>query len=85
MVLRRRHHPRRNYLYAQTTDRKPMLRINHLIADIQRNGRRGTDKPETLKYALHGYWSRRVTVEHRLVYTIVDDAFRIAQCRLHYS
>ena len=60
-----------------------LRRINLLIADIVRRG--GIGKPEPLKPGLHGYWSRRITSEHRLVYKVVDDAVRIAQCRLHYG
>ena len=71
-----------DYLW-QRQDRKVLRRINLLIADIVRRG--GIGKPEPLKPGLHGYWSRRITSEHRLVYKVVDDAVRIAQCRLHYG
>jgi len=74
-----------DYLYWQQNDRKVLARINQLIADIQRHGNQGIGKPEPLKHGLHGYWFRRITAEHRLVYKVVDDAVRIAQCRLHYS
>ena len=62
-----------------------LKRINVLIADIVRHGNEGLGKPEPLKHGFHGYWSRRITAEHRLVYKIVDDTVRIAQCRLHYG
>lgn len=62
-----------------------LRRINQLITDVQRNGNEGIGKPEALKHGFHGYWSRRITAEHRLVYKIVGDEVRIAQCRLHYS
>lgn len=74
-----------DYLYWQQHYRKLLQRINQLIADIQRNGNQGIGKPEPLKHGFHGYWSRRITAEHRLVYKIVDDEVRIAQCRLHYT
>lgn len=74
-----------DYLFWQQQDRKVLRRINQLIADIQRHGNEGIGKPEPLKHGLHGYWSRRITAEHRLVYKVVDDAVRIAQCRLHYT
>ena len=74
-----------DYLYWQRQDRKVLRRINLLIADIVRHGNEGIGKPEPLKHGLHGYWSRRITSEHRLVYKVVDDAVRIAQCRLHYG
>lgn len=74
-----------DYLYWQEHDRKTLRRLNQLIADIQRGGNEGIGKPEALKHGLHGYWSRRITSEHRLVYKVVGDEVRIAQCRLHYS
>ena len=70
--------------YWQSQDRTVLRRINVLIADIVRNGNAGIGKSEPLKPGLHGYWSRRITAEHRLVYKVVDDELRIAQCRLHY-
>ncbi|UVO13265.1 Txe/YoeB family addiction module toxin [Mycobacterium sp. SVM_VP21] len=74
-----------DYLYCQHQDRKVLRRINQLIADIQGNGNEGIGKPEPLRHGFHGYWSRRITVEHRLVYKVVDGEIRIAQCRLHYG
>lgn len=76
---------RDDYLYWQQQDRKVLRRINQLITDIRRNGNAGIGKPEPLKHGFHGYWSRRITAEHRLVYKVVGDEVRIAQCRLHYS
>lgn len=74
-----------DYLYWRRQDRRVLRRINQLIADVQRNGNEGIGKPEPLKHGFQGYWSRRITAEHRLVYKVVDDEVRIAQCRLHYS
>lgn len=74
-----------DYLYWQIHDRKVLRRINLLIADIVRHGNQGIGKPEPLKHGLHGYWWRRITAEHRLVYKLVDGEVRIAQCRLHYG
>ena len=74
-----------DYLHWQQRDRKVLRRINQLLTDIRRNGNDGIGKPEPLKHGFQGYWSRRITAEHRLVYKIVDDEIRIAQCRLHYS
>lgn len=74
-----------DYLYWQIHDRKVLRRINLLIADIVRHGNQGIGKPEPLKHGLHGYWWRRITAEHRLVYKVVDGEVRIAQCRLHYG
>ncbi len=69
----------------QQQDRKVLKRINTLITDIQRNGNEGIGKPEPLKHGFQGYWSRRITDEHRLVYKVIDDEIRIAACRYHYE
>ena len=74
-----------DYLWWQTQDRTVLNRINNLIRDIVRNGNEGIGKPEPLKHGFHGYWSRRTTDEHRLVYRIEDDEVRIAACRYHYE
>ncbi|GAA4543238.1 Txe/YoeB family addiction module toxin [Amycolatopsis samaneae] len=74
-----------DYLWWQTEDRKVLKRVNELIKDIRRNGNEGIGKPERLKEGFSGYWSRRITDEHRLVYKIVDAEIRIAQCRYHYG
>lgn len=74
-----------DYLWWQTEDRRTLKRINQLIKDIARNGNEGIGKPEALKHGLSGYWSRRITDEHRLVYKVVGDEIRIAACRYHYG
>ena len=74
-----------DYLWWQVQDRKVRKRINALVADIDRNGNEGIGKPGPLKYGFQGYWSRRMTDEHRLVYKVVDDQIRIASCRYHYG
>ncbi|MGB4335709.1 MAG: Txe/YoeB family addiction module toxin [Chromatiaceae bacterium] len=73
-----------DYLYWQGQDRKTLARINQLIREVQRDPVSGIGKPEPLKHALAGYWSRRITEEHRLVYKVQDDALWIAQARYHY-
>lgn len=73
-----------DYLYWQKTDRKILLRINELIQEISRSPFKGTGKPEPLKHALSGYWSRRIDIEHRIVYKVIQDAILIAQLRYHY-
>lgn len=73
-----------DYLFWQKTDTKTLKRINTLIRDIQRNPFEGIGKPEPLKHALSGYWSRRVNDEHRIVYKIHRDSLFIAQLRYHY-
>ena len=74
-----------DYLWWQSEDRRTVKRINQLIKDIARNGNEGIGKPEALKHGLSGYWSRRITDEHRLVYKCVGDEIRIAACRYHYG
>jgi len=59
-------------------------RVNALIEDVQRNPFRGLGKPEPLKRNLAGWWSRRITREHRLVYRVKGGELQIAQCRYHY-
>ncbi len=73
-----------DYLYWQTQDKKTLKKINELIAEIQRTPFEGRGKPEPLKHALSGYWSRRIDQEHRIVYRVVNDDLWIAQLRHHY-
>jgi toxin YoeB len=72
----------------QVTDRKMLRRISRLIEAIRRDPFRGEGKPEPLRNALSGWWSRRITVEHRLVHRVTgkgaDQVLTIAQCRLHH-
>jgi toxin YoeB len=66
-------------------DRKMVVRINKLIRETQRDPFAGIGKPEPLKHALCGFWSRRITGEHRMVYRIEDDdVLLLAQLRYHY-
>lgn len=73
-----------DYLYWQKTDRRILARINNLIREIQREPFTGIGKPEPLRHALAGYWSRRINDEHRIVYKIQDDSLLLAQLRFHY-
>jgi toxin YoeB len=73
-----------DYLYWQRQDRRMVERINKLIKEVQREPFAGVGKPEPLKHALAGYWSRRITDEHRMVYKIAGDSLLIAQLRYHY-
>ena len=77
-------HAWEDYLYWQKTDKKILKRINELIQDIQRNKYEGKGKPEPLRHTLSGYWSRRITNEHRIVYKIEENKVLIAQLRYHY-
>jgi len=72
------------YLYWQTENKQVLKRINELIKDIERNGNSGIGKPEALKYELSGFWSRRITEGHRLIYSIDGIYINIISCRGHY-
>jgi len=73
-----------DYLHWQKNDPKILKRINTLIETIRRTPFEGMGKPEPLKYQFAGYWSRRITIEHRLIYKVETDAVLIAQLRYHY-
>ena len=73
-----------DYLYWQQQDKKILKRINLLIKEIKRDPFNGIGDPEPLRYNWSGYWSRRITREHRLVYKVVENEIWIAQCRYHY-
>lgn len=77
-------HAWEDYLYWQKTDKKLVQRINSLVKEIARDPFSGTGKPEPLKHALSGYWSRRINDEHRIVYKVADGDLLIAQLRYHY-
>lgn len=78
-----------DYLYWIKADLKVVGTINDLIRDIERDHFKGLGKPEPLKHALQGWWSRRITYEHRLVYRVAgqggDQRIEILQCRYHYD
>ncbi len=74
-----------DYLYWQKEDKRILKKINRLIKEIQRDPFEGIGEPEPLKYNWSGYWSRRITIEHRLVYKVTETHLLIAQCRYHYS
>lgn len=76
--------------YWITNDPDTVIRIKDLIKAIRRDPFKGLGKPEPLKYDLKGYWSRRITGEHRIVYKVtgtkgVDQKCLIIQCRFHYD
>jgi toxin YoeB len=74
----------KDYLHWQEHDRKMQQRINQLIEAIRREPFSGIGKPEPLKHALAGWWSRRIDGEHRIVYRIEAGDLLIAQLRYHY-
>lgn len=78
-----------DYLFWTDNDRNTHRKINDLIREIRRSPFKGLGKPEPLKGALSGCWSRRITGEHRLVYLVagtpgIDQQMQIIQCRYHY-
>lgn len=73
-----------DYIYWQQNNKKILKRVNMLIKDIKRDSFKGLGEPEPLKYNWSGYFSRRITLEHRLVYRVTDSSILIAQCRYHY-
>jgi len=73
-----------DYLYWQQQDKRMVKRINDLVAATKRDPFSGIGKPEPLRHALAGFWSRRITDEHRMVYKAEKDALLIAQLRYHY-
>jgi toxin YoeB len=72
------------YLYWQETNARMVARIHELIKDITRDSYSGIGKPEPLRHALAGYWSRRITAEHRIVYRRSGGQILIVQLRYHY-
>lgn len=74
-----------DYVAWQTDDKKTLRKINALIKDIQRTPYEGIGKPEPLKFDLAGFWSRRIDLEHRLVYQVDNFDILIYACRYHYD
>ncbi len=74
-----------DYTFWLSADRATLRRINRLIEDIVSNPFAGIGKPEPLRYALAGCWSRRISEEHRLVYIVDSDDIVILQARYHYG
>jgi toxin YoeB len=77
-----------DYLHWQATDANTLERLNGLIKECLRSPFTGTGKPEPLRGSLKGWWSRRITIEDRLVYRVSgkgeEQRLEIIQCRLHY-
>ena len=84
MRLRFTPHGWEDYLHWQTADRAILKRINRLVEDVLRDPFTGIGKPEPLKHALAGTWSRRIDEEHRLVYLVDNEETVILQARYHY-
>jgi toxin YoeB len=77
-----------DYLALRAEDPKAHAKLEGLIAECLRQPFSGTGKPEPLKQNFKGYWSRRITQEHRLVYSVYgsgdEQTLMIAQCMKHY-
>ena len=73
-----------DYAFWQKTDKKVVKKINELIKDTMRTPFEGIGKPEALKHNLSSWWSRRIDIEHRLVYKFENDTIIILSCRKHY-
>jgi toxin YoeB len=73
-----------DYLSWQENDKRTVGKINDLIKEIRRTPFTGKGKPEPLRHTLSGLWARRITLEHRLLYTVTDEAILIVACRYHY-
>ena len=74
-----------SYKEWATADKKIFKKINEIIQSIDRTPYEGIGKPEPLKYQLKGYWSRRITEEHRLIYTVYETEVLIISCKYHYQ
>jgi toxin YoeB len=74
-----------DYLWFQEHDPKLVKKLNRLLEECTRTPFEGTGKPEALKHDFAGYWSRRLTDEHRLVYQIRGEQLYVAACRFHYQ
>lgn len=72
-------------LYWAQHNKKMLQRIEKLIEEIKLHPYSGIGKPEPLRFAKSGYWSRRINHEHRLVYKIADNTIYVAQYRYHYE
>lgn len=74
-----------DYLYwFEQGDKSTLRKINRLLKDIDRNPFAGIGKPEPLKHALTGLWSRRITDEHRLIYRVEQGTVYIYSAKDHY-
>jgi toxin YoeB len=71
--------------YQDSNQSKLIKKIGELIKAIRRDPYKGIGKPEALKHNRAGFYSRRITDEHRLVYEIVDDELMIISCKFHYE
>ena len=77
-------HAWEDYLFWQQTDKAMLKRVNRMIEETMRTPFEGIGKPEPLRHGFAGYWSRRISDEHRMIYKVEGDLLHIAQLRYHY-
>ncbi len=75
----------RDFGYWEATNPRLVSKINALISSIEAMPFKGLGKPEPLRGDWRGWWSRRITHEHRLIYRVHAGAIEIARCRFHYK
>lgn len=73
------------YVYWETHDTKLLKKLNELIKEVERTPFEGRGKPEPLRGNLRGFWSRRITDEHRLIYRVENNILIISSCLGHYD
>ena len=78
-------HGAADFDYWQKADSRILDRVKLLLRDAKEHPFTGIGKPEPLRHNLSGFWSRRITTEHRLVYTVEQDILIVHQCRFHYA
>jgi toxin YoeB len=74
-----------DFIEWSKTDRKIFEKISNLIEETSRTPFEGTGKPEPLRHKLHGYWSRRISEQHRLIYSVKEYEIQIVSCKYHYT
>ncbi len=75
----------KDFEWFQNKDKRLAKRIKLLLKDILRSPEDGIGKPERLRFQLSGYWSRRISKEHRLVYRVEKKTITVISCRYHYE
>ncbi len=74
-----------DYRYWKTNQPGKAAKIKALLENILDTPFTGIGKPEPLMFEFHGYWSRRIDREHRLVYKVEGDTVVVVACRYHYG
>ncbi len=74
-----------DYLWVQANEPRLLKKLHRLLNECTRTPFEGSGKPDPLRHELAGFWSRRLTDEHRLVYAVEDDAITVIACRSHYE